>query len=88
MSKRLKEWEVFSQEMVDHIENYTVEQYGDMPDDQASTFIMADYKRELLKYINRMGKGVRGPEEQERDFKKIAHYACMGLARFRADRKK
>jgi hypothetical protein len=88
MSKRKDEWEAFSAEMEDHIENYTVKQYGDMPDDQASSFTMADFKRELLKYCNRMGSGVRGPDEQERDFKKLAHYACMGLARFREDKKK
>ena len=88
MSKRREQWCDFSDEVENHIEDYTVKQYGDMPTDQASSFTLEDFKRELQKYCNRMGSGVRGPEEQERDFKKIAHYACMGLARFRADRKK
>jgi hypothetical protein len=88
MLNREKEWQEFSGEVRDHVVNYTVPQYGDSPEDQASSFTVADFKREILKYGNRMGSGIRGPEEQERDFKKIAHYACMGLARFRADRRK
>ena len=88
MSKRGEQWLDFSKEVLEHIDKYTVPQYGDLPDDPAATFSVADFRREILKYGNRMGSGVRGPEEQERDFKKIAHYACMGLARFRADRKK
>ena len=88
MFKREKEWLDFADEVRDHVVSYTIKQYGDMPEDQASSFTLEDFKRELQKYCNRMGSGVRGAEEQERDFKKIAHYACMGLARFRADRKK
>lgn len=76
-SNRAKEWEGFSGEVTDHIENYTVPQYGDAPDDMVETFTPADIKANLLRYVGRIGYNARGPEEAKRDALKIAHYACL-----------
>lgn len=82
MSKRLDQWEGFSKEVGQHIENYTVPQYGDAPDDLASTFTKEQVDIQLMKYISRQrnGGGQRGISEDLRDYYKIAHYACMACA--------
>jgi hypothetical protein len=77
MSKRGDEWTQFSQLVLDHIENYTVPQYGDMPDDQASSFTAHDIAVNIRKYANRLESSQRGPEEAQRDLLKIAHYCAM-----------
>lgn len=77
-SNRGTEWEVFSFEVFSHIENYTVPQYGDKPDDQLHTdWTVDDCLTAIKKYANRSGKNSRGPEEDLRDMMKIAHYACV-----------
>lgn len=60
----------------DHIEDYTVPQYGDYPDDQMTGWEVRDFEREIQKYANRMGRNARGPEEAKRDLLKIIHYAA------------
>ena len=77
MSKRGEEWQKFSTLVLDHIENYTVPQYGDKGADQATGFSPEDCIREIDKYKNRHFTGVRGKEETLRDLFKVAHYACI-----------
>lgn len=74
-SNRAKQWEEFAAEVFDHIENYTVPQYGDAPGDMVETFTPADIKMNLARYVSRIGSNARGPEEAKRDALKIAHYA-------------
>jgi len=83
MSKRENEWMDFAVDVADHIEKYTVPQYGDMPDDQASGFSVEDIKTNMSRYINRMGRNARGDAEALRDCYKLAHYACMAAAKIR-----
>jgi len=72
------EWRTFSREVRQHIEDYTVPQWGDKPDDQLSTdWTEADCMLAIKKYANRAGKNSRGPVEDQRDLLKIAHYACV-----------
>ena len=71
------EWRAFADRVEDHIDTYTVPQYGDMPHDRASSMTAAECIGEVKKYLARFGRGQRGPDEQRRDMLKIAHYACI-----------
>jgi hypothetical protein len=77
VSRRGKEWQAFSALVLEHIEKYTVPQYGDAPDDQASGFTERDIALQIRKYANRLESGARGPEEAQRDLLKIAHYCAV-----------
>ena len=75
-SLRAIEWQDFSERVFNHIESYTVPQYGDKGQDQCSEFSESDFITQMKKYLNRYGKNSR--EGQERlDLLKIAHYAGM-----------
>ena len=71
------EWADFAKDVLTHVENYTVPQYGDAPDDQASTWDVLEIKSQLSRYVNRIGRNARGEAESRRDCLKIAHYACI-----------
>ena len=77
MSNRGKEWIDFSRQVFAHIEDYTVPQYGDSPQDQASGFGVDDIRVNMARYVIRIGRNARGPEESRRDCLKLAHYACL-----------
>lgn len=74
-SKRHESFMTFSLDVLDHIENYTVPQYGDYPEDQMTTASIEDIKHDMQRYLNRMLSNSRGKEETKRDMMKIAHYA-------------
>ena len=76
MSVRLAFWRYFSGLVGDHIENYTVPQYGDHPDDQLCDFTKRDIVVSLKRYLNRIDTNARGQTESERDCFKMAHYIC------------
>ena len=76
-SKRLKEWQAFSDLVECHIEEYTVPQYGDAPKDQLSEFSEQDIITNMKRYLNRMTTNARGFEESQRDLLKLAHYAAV-----------
>lgn len=75
-SKRAFEWNNFSNVVLNHIENYTVPQYGDKGEDQCTEFSESDFITQMKKYLNRYGKNSREGQEKL-DLLKIAHYACM-----------
>lgn len=77
MSIRYKMWEDFAREVGDHVEAYTVPQYGDFPNDQLTAWTMEDLKTCIARYTNRMGRNARGAAEDARDMLKIAHYASV-----------
>lgn len=77
MSQRGIQWLDFGVKVYNHVEQYTVPQYGDMPNDQASEFTVEDIKAQLKRYVNRIGTNARGEGEAFRDCLKIAHYACL-----------
>jgi hypothetical protein len=76
MSERLKRWQEFAERVEVHIEQYTVPQYGDWPDDQMAGFCVDEIKMNIKRYLNRIGRDQRGIENSLMDCKKIAHYAC------------
>lgn len=81
-SQRGKDWARFAMLVLEHIENYTVSQYGDTGEDPASNYTPEDALRSASKYIARYGKNAR-PGEQHRDFLKLAHYAQMAADAWR-----
>lgn len=83
LSMRAQEWMYFARKVADHIECYTVPQYGDFPTDQLTKFNLADIKSQLIRYTNRIGSNARGAEEAERDMLKVAHYACVAYLKMR-----
>lgn len=78
---RVKEWREFSGDVIHHIIDYAIPQYGDMPLDDLSKWSSKDVVVQLTKYISRSGSNARGNEEAIRDMLKIAHYA--GVAYFK-----
>lgn len=75
MSERLNRYKGFSQAVEDHVEKYTVPQYGDYPDDPLTGWTEQDFKTTLQRYANRIGSNARGSTEAMRDCLKMAHYA-------------
>jgi len=71
-SQRGFDWINFSMQVLKHIENYTVPQYGDAPDDQIEKYSIETCLLQVEKYINRYGKVTE--ERQQKDFLKMAHY--------------
>lgn len=76
MSKRCNEFQDFANIIEGHIENYTVPQYGDAPNDQVENWTAKEcIDRAIKRYVDRYGVQKRGRLEQLRDLLKIAHYA-------------
>ena len=74
---RVEQWKEFSDMVIDHIENYTLPQYGDSDTDQIDEFSIEDCWKNVQRYFNRRNTNVRGVTEQVRDVLKIAHYMCF-----------
>ncbi|MFA5037781.1 MAG: hypothetical protein WC479_11475 [Candidatus Izemoplasmatales bacterium] len=82
MSKRGDEFCEFSELVLEHIENYTVPQYGDAPNDQVEDWTAAEcVNRAIRRYVERYSVNRRGRIEQLRDLLKIAHYAAIAFAK-------
>jgi hypothetical protein len=76
LSERGKDWLIFSDKVLDHIENYTVKQYGDRGNDQCTEFNENDFLTNIRRYLNRHGKNAREGQDKL-DKIKMAHYAQM-----------
>ncbi len=87
-SNRGEQWDIFADKVLEHIENYTVPQYGDDPDDQVEGWTAEQCIESIQRYINRFHRNARGPEERLRDMKKIAHYACLAYDKLLNERTK
>lgn len=73
-SHRTKQFNRFAEEVVNHIETYTVKQYGDFPSDQLTEASKEDVVYNIRRYVNRINSGARGRVEAKRDMLKLAHY--------------
>jgi hypothetical protein len=76
MSLRSDDWQEFSNDMHEHIEEYTIPQYGDKGEDNATDYTVQDCITQIKRYVNRAGKNSR-PGQESLDLIKIAHYAQM-----------
>lgn len=76
MSQRGEDWMGFAQAVYDHIEHYTVPQYGDKGADLASEYTLEQCMAQVRKYATRAGKNQREGQDAL-DLLKIAHYAQL-----------
>ena len=76
LSDRGEDWLIFANNVLNHIENYTVSQYGDKGEDQCTEFTDQDFITQIKKYLNRYGKNSR-PNQGKLDILKCAHYIQM-----------
>jgi len=78
ISTRGKRWLAFAHKVVlNHVENYTIPQYGDAPDDNVEGWTADQCMDQIGKYHKRFRKGQRGKEEQLRDMVKISHFSQL-----------
>ncbi len=75
-SIRAARWVAFAGRVAEHIDNYTVPQYGDEGADQVSNWTAEDCIKQAQKYLARFGTQARKGEEQL-DLMKVAHYVQM-----------
>lgn len=78
-TERGVEWQNFAKVVLGHVEQYTVPQYGDFPDDMVSSWTAAECIAQIDKYVKRYQVMKRGRLETLRDIAKIAHYACIAF---------
>ena len=75
-SRRGEQWKAFAEAVANHIETYTVPQYGDEGEDiiteQDARYCVDHAKR----YLARFGRSAR-PDNELLDLKKAAHYLQM-----------
>jgi len=81
ISQRTKDFISFTARVIEHIENYTVSQYGDKGQDICTEYSIEECLRQAEKYIKRYGKNAR-EGQQELDFLKAAHFIQMGYEKY------
>lgn len=79
-AQRTKDWNEFASMVADHIESYTVPQYGDAPNDNVESWSAKDCIAQIQKYAARFGANRRVGQEQL-DLMKIAHYAQLAVGK-------
>jgi len=75
-SKRGFNWVMFAEDVLKHVDNYTVPQYGDMGEDQVTDWTAEHCIEQAKKYMNRFGKNNR-PGQEKLDLLKAAHYVSL-----------
>ncbi|MCC7570653.1 hypothetical protein KO465_04855 [Candidatus Micrarchaeota archaeon] len=78
-SNRCEEFIDFCTIVIEHIEEYTVKQYGDAPDDPVQEWSAKKCIDCIERYVNRFETNRRGRLETLRDMAKISHFACMAF---------
>lgn len=76
LSKRGGEWVKFSNEVLTHIETYTVPQYGDKGTDVISNWTKDQCMEAIYKYYKRHNTNQRKGQDYL-DLLKVAHFACV-----------
>jgi len=85
LSVRGKEWVSFAVEVLLHIENYTVPQYGDKGEDNLTNWLPGDCMKQTGKYAARHGRNSR--EQQDLlDILKSAHYSQVAFTKLTEDK--
>lgn len=76
VSCRGLEWLSFSDSVFEHVENYTVKQYGDKGKDNVSDWSAEECFKLVEKYLKRRNSNQR-PGQRRLDIFKAAHYLCL-----------
>lgn len=74
LSERGRHWLIFAGLVLQHIEEYTVPQYGDFPNDSVANWTPAECMSSIKRYVARFGRNSRAGQD-ELDLFKIAHFA-------------
>ncbi len=82
---RSLQWRIFSARVLEHINMYTIPQYGDYPDDEIERWSPQMCILAIAKYTRRFESGKRGDTETLRDLLKIAHFACFAYDKMGGD---
>ena len=82
LSKRAMSWLDFSFEVLTHIEEYTIPQYGDKGEDQITEWCERDCLRAVSKRIARYGRNTR-EGQQAMDFLNMAHEVQIGYEKYK-----
>ena len=83
ISERGWEWDQFQEIVFDHVEKYTVPQYGDKGEDNVTDWTAEQCVKQIGKYEKRFGKNQREGQDKL-DILKIAHYACLAYMKLEA----
>lgn len=83
-SLRAKDYALFSEKAISHIDEYTVPQYGDKPDDNVETWTAEDCFKQIDKYLKRRNSSQR-KGEKKLDVIKIAHYLQLAFDKMDID---
>jgi len=83
ISKRASEFNWFANIVIQHVEHYTVPQYGDAPNDQVEEWTPAQCMDSVKRYANRIDSNQRGRLESLRDMVKTAHFACLAFSKLK-----
>lgn len=75
-TRRSSAWLTFAAEVLHHVENYTVPQYGDAGEDEVTNWSAEDCIRAISKYVARFGRNAR-PGQQRLDLLKMAHFVQL-----------
>jgi hypothetical protein len=81
---RGSDWLSFSTEVFEHIETYTVPQYGDKGEDSASEYTAEDCIKQAQKYMSRFGRNSR-PGQERLDLLKAAHYVQLAASKLKGE---
>jgi len=82
LSLRSQDWQVYAAEVLEHIEVYTLTQYGDKLKDDASDYTPEYCVAQVRKYTARFGRNAR-PDEAYLDLLKMGHYAQLAATRMK-----
>ena len=83
-SQRGKDWINYCREVLMHIENYTIPQYGDAPNDEISKWTIEECLKDISKRLSRYGRQAR-EGQQELDFKKMAHVIQIAATKYQEE---
>lgn len=75
ISDKAYAWREFARMTLEHIENYSVPQYGPTLSENTDVTSTEDCLKYIAKYLRRHGSDRRGRIEELRDLVKIAHFA-------------
>jgi hypothetical protein len=80
-------WLKISQRVLDHIENYTIPQYGDAPDDAIEEWSIEECFKQPERYLARRNTSMR-PKEKALDILKSIHYLSLALEKIEKEGEK
>jgi len=84
VSERGNDWSCFADEVFTHIEEYTIPQYGDRPNDEMTNWSIEECLKDVSKRISRYGRQAR-EGQQLLDFKKMAHVIQIAALKYQEE---